>query len=108
MARRKTKRVLKDFELLEMENFNLKQKLLNMELNIIRKELENTILKQELHTTKIEIKKSNINLKMSEIDTKLKNIKLKNKDYLETLRKKYKIKNETFGFNPDSGEIIED
>lgn len=93
-------------ELLKTELYNERKKSRDLELKVMELQTQISILQFEIRKKEHE---SNIRLRKEALDNKKDKNEIDNREHQkfnEKLKDKYKIK-ESFGINPDTGEILE-
>jgi len=108
-ARTKSKKVekrshLTKEEMLMIDSFGKDVGLLNKDIAIKRKEIEILEIKRQLLGKDIDILGHNV----LEIQAKISKISNKSSEYIKSLVKELDVKTSKFGYNPDTGEVIED
>ena len=95
-------------EMKDMEFNHLEKKCRLLEITIERQKLITHNLQKELLDSKMKDQKVNLEAKVRELETKNTEKNETHKEFVQSLKKKHKIKGSSFGYNPDTGEILED
>ena len=104
-----TKKTLSELEMVKMEQFQNLKKIEDLRLIIKDKDLASFNIQTENLKLRIELIKKyveNTNRAKKEIESLVKTISTDSREYNNDLAEKYNL-NEKWGYNPDTGELIE-
>lgn len=114
MARSKkeedTKKYLQEEELLNLEHLNQKIDNVKLKRDVSRRDAENLQLMIQNHSLIIRTLKNDltgVNTTIKNLDKKIKEQEIERNSFVEELAKKYKIEYQKFGYDDETGEVLE-